>query len=183
MFTSHHNWKEKRHNTNFFIQLGLALIVHRLPACPNQWSLKTLIFLHCAPHTFMWMLSSWSGESPPVEIWVGWMNYFVCFWSHLLLHCNSRFVSCCLFLCEPSLFNLYLIFISNCKSFFRIFYLFKSNGKKVRINFILNRRSFFRIFVCLFVFVFEFVGFLGAVRLRGYCLFWSEKQKGLTCSI
>ena len=47
-------------------------------------------------------------------------------------------------------FNSYLIFISNHKSFFRIFYLFKSNGKKVRINFILNCRSFFRIF-CLFV--------------------------------
>ena len=28
---SHHNWKEKRSNTNFFIQLGLALIVHQLP--------------------------------------------------------------------------------------------------------------------------------------------------------
>ena len=72
MFTSHHNWKEKRHNTNFFIQLGLALIVHRLPACPNQWSLKTLIFLHCSPRTFMWMFSSWSRHRLRFEL-AEWM--------------------------------------------------------------------------------------------------------------
>ena len=61
-------------------------------------------------------------------------------------------------------FNLYLIFISNRKSFFRIFCFFcffvfffvfvfdLYVMEKVRINFILNRRRFFRIFFVCFCF-------------------------------
>ena len=51
-------------------------------------------------------------------------------------------------------FNLYLIFILNRKSFFRIFvFVFDLYVmEKVRINFILNRRRFFRIFFVCFCF-------------------------------